>query len=206
MGLCKQCDDFREMSAPSFLDHCDRCANRITPSERPFFVVSGVSGVGKSTLVTPLIALLPDHVIMDADELYGLGENFGWDVHRNTLLRIATIISTNGRPFVQCGTIYRNELDQMPARASVGAIHYLNLDCADAVREERLRPRLTRLSWSEADIQDFFVKHRRMAAQFRKEFETTIDVTSMTVEATATVVADWVKDKGPTKQDARDGI
>jgi hypothetical protein len=78
-------------------------------------------------------------------------------------------------------------------------IHYLNLDCADAVREKRLRPRLTRLSWSEGDIQDFFAKHRRMAAQFREEFETTIDVTSLTIEATATMVAGWVKERGPNK-------
>jgi hypothetical protein len=38
-----------------------------------------------------------------------------------------------------------------------------------------------------------------MAAQFREEFETTIDVTSLTIEATATMVAGWVKERGPNK-------
>lgn len=199
MGLCIQCDDFRGMRVPSFSTQCDRCDNRISASEYPFFVISGVSGVGKSTLVPELIAQLPDHMIMDADELYGLGNNFGWDVHRNTLLRFAATVGKNGRPSVLCGTIYRDELDEMPARTAVGTIHYLNLDCSDSVREERLRPRLTRLSWSEDDIQEFFAKHRLMAAQFRNEFETTIDVTEMTIGATAAMIINWIKKKSPNK-------
>lgn len=195
MSLCKQCDDFREMSIPSITKRCDRCDNCITSSEYPFFVISGVSGVGKSTLMPELVTYLPDHIIMDADELYGLGKKCGWDVHRNSLLRFAATVSMNGRSFVQCGTIYRNELDEMPARGSVGTIHYLNLDCSDSVREERLRPRLTRLSWSEDSIQEFFARHRRMAEQFRSEFEETMNVTGKTVAEIARLVTNWIKGK-----------
>ncbi len=189
MGLCRQCDDFREMSMPSMARQCDRCDNAISPSVHPFFVISGVSGVGKSTLTPELTTRLPHHIVIDGDELYGLGVNFGWDVHRNTLLRIAAATSLNGRSLVQCGTIYPNEFDPMPARASVGAIHYLNLDCDDTVREERLRPRLTRLSWSEDRIQEFFGIHRNMAIEFRNGFQETMDVTRKSVQEIADLVA-----------------
>lgn len=183
------------MTSPLSTTRCERCDAELEPSIYPLFIVTGVSGVGKSSVIPALIGHLPEHIVLDVDELYGLGLKFGWEVKRNALLRFAAGIGRNGRSTVLCGTIYRDGFSSLPARTSLGAIHFLNLHCDAELREQRLRPRLERLSWTEEKIQEFFRNHRRMAAEFQDEFEETVNVTEMSIGEVANVITEWIEMK-----------
>ena len=74
----------------------------------------------------------------------------GWDMWRDTWLRLAHGAALNGRVTVLCGSLLQSQLESVPARKFLGPIHFCNLDCPDAVLAERLR---ARPSWRHSCIE-----------------------------------------------------
>jgi hypothetical protein len=130
-----------------------RCASRGAVTEvptLPMFVVTGPSGAGKTTVTAPLRRLLPECVVFEGDLVLQVAA-LGWDVCRDTWLRIAHGIALNGKPTVLCTSLIPSHLESLPARKLLGPIHFCNLDCPDDVLAARLR---ARPSWRQSNTEE----------------------------------------------------
>ncbi len=116
----------------------------------PLFVVTGASGAGKTTVTAPLCRLLPQCAVFEGDLINQVAA-LGWDMWRDTWLRIAHGVALNGRPTVLCTSLLPDQLESLPARKLLGPIRFCNLDCPDDVLAARLR---ARPSWRHSNTEE----------------------------------------------------
>jgi hypothetical protein len=107
----------RDPAAPIL--RCASCGAGSEVSTRPMFVVTGASGVGKTTVTPPLRRLLPECVVFEGDPISQVAA-LGWDVFRNTWLHIAHEVALNGRSMVLCTSVMPDALEMLPARKLLG--------------------------------------------------------------------------------------
>lgn len=135
---------------------CRECAHRYEFLRLPLFCLSGPSGSGKSTVARNLLHRLRDRmVVLEQDLLWMAGLRDPAEEHRqfrSTWLRLAAMISQNGRPVLLCGTVVPIELEYRAERPLLDRIHYLGLTCEPAALRERLADRPAWRGWDEERI------------------------------------------------------
>jgi shikimate kinase len=104
-------------------------------------VVLGAPGSGKTTVIEPLAALLPRHVLLDWDAFMEpaaalAGQDIRanpetWPAYSQLVKRVAASVASV--PVVLFGVATPDELDGLPSRA------WVLLDCSDEERRRRLR-------------------------------------------------------------------
>jgi gluconate kinase len=166
---------------------CPRCGAVQQVPALPLFVVTGASGTGKTTITGPLSQRLPDFEVFDADIILHVAA-LGGDNWRNTWLQLAHAIALNGRATVLLSSWLPAQLDQLPARALIGPIHFCNLDCPDDVLAARLGSRPARRGTSSREK---IAEHQRFAAWLRAHIRPSFDTCTLSVDETADHVAAW---------------
>jgi hypothetical protein len=105
-NVCPQCGEYSvektiDPSGPFAI--CPFCHYAHPFLQQPLFIITGPSGVGKTTICLKLIPLLKECVVMESDILWGAfpatPENNYRD-YRNMWLRVAKNIGQAGRPVV----------------------------------------------------------------------------------------------------------
>lgn len=169
---------------------CPTCDYVETQRIVPLWMVTGASGVGKTTMVAALRSLLPDWEIFDTDIIHAAD----WQQHRSNWLRLAHAIAQNGRYTLLCGTMLPQDVDRCDHRAFFSKIYYLNLHCDDATRAARLSARPT---WRGCNTA-FIEQHRQFAHWLLDhaaiDFDPpmpTIDTTIATPPTVAAQIRDW---------------
>ena len=177
----------RDPAAP--LLRCASCGDVTKVPALPLFVVTGASGVGKTTVTDPLRRLLPECVVFEGDSINQIAA-LGWDVWRDTWLRVAHGVALGGRPMVLCTSLIPSHLEALPARKLLGHIHFCNIDCPDDVLAARLR---ARPSWRHSNTEEAILTHQRFAAWLREHIDPTWDTSTLTPDETAERIATWVR-------------
>lgn len=120
-------------------------------SKLPLFIVTGASGVGKTTVMRELRTLMPDFVVFSTDN-----DNFGstaakleYQDRYNILLRCAHAVAESGRGTIICGTFMPWDAEKCDAYAAFSEICFINLHCDDSTRNQRLRSREDRAIWTD---------------------------------------------------------
>lgn len=158
----------------------------------PFFIVTGASGAGKSTVVPELRRLLPDFDVFDMDLLAA----DDWQQVKWNWLKIAHSIAQSGRGTVLCGTVVPENLAGAPYLPYFDGIYYLNLHCDDETRAARLRARPAYRGTTEEFIADHANFARWLLEHAATAFDPpmpTVDTTGRTVAVVADEVAAWVR-------------
>lgn len=168
---------------------CPRCGAKQPLPGRAFFVVTGASGAGKTTVIEPLRRRLPDFEVFDSDLIWHVAE-LGADTWLNTWLQLAYAISRNGRATVLLGALGPDWFEGLPGRRLVGAIHSCHLNCADHLLEERLR---ARPAWRASSSEEFISRQKAFAAWLRANVHPTFDTGLLSADAVGDGVADWVR-------------
>lgn len=192
--VCNGCagwiDPVREYEAGTI--RCPDCGHTEPRRFLPLFIVTGPSGVGKTTVIEELWRLLPDFEIFETDIIWDSGGD--WQSVKCSWLRIADSLAQRGRPTILCGTMNPDEIDQCESRAAFPRIHYLALECEDAVLIERLR---ARPAW-RGSTDAFIAQSLEYARWYRENAKTRFDpplefadTTHATVEETAHRIRDW---------------
>jgi RNase adaptor protein for sRNA GlmZ degradation len=172
---------------------CASCGAVTEVPDLPFFVVTGASGTGKTTVTGPLRRLLPECAVFEGDPINQIAA-LGWDIWRDTWLRVAHGIALGGRSTVLCTSLVPSQLENLPARKQLGPIHFCNLDCPDDVLAARLR---ARPSWRHSNTEEAIVTHQRFAAWLREHIDPTWDTSALTPEEAARRIAAWVRPRLP---------
>lgn len=168
---------------------CPRCGAGQHVPALPLFVVTGASGAGKTTVTASLRSRLPGCDVFEIDATLQVAA-LGWEVWRNTWLRVVHEVALNGRVSVLCGSLQPDQLEHLPARRLIGPVHCCVLDCPDAVRASRLR---ARPAWRGTSSEAAIAEHQRYAAWLRANIDPCFDTSRLTPEQTADQIATWIR-------------
>jgi hypothetical protein len=172
---------------------CVECTHTETRPMRllPLFIITGASGVGKSSMVPVLRRLLPDWEVFETDILWDSGGD--WQFVRQNWLRIAHSVAQSGRPTILCGTLLPGDVDRCDHRELFSQVHYACLHCEADELARRLR---SRPSWPPC-TEEFIYEHQKFAQWFVENAGTAFDPPLTIVDATsepAPVVARRLRD------------
>jgi hypothetical protein len=177
----------RDPAAPVL--RCASCGAVTEVPALPLFVVTGASGAGKTTVTPLLCRLLPESAVFEGDLINQVAA-LGWDVWRDTWLRVAYGVAGSGRPTVLCTSLMPDHLESLPARRLLGPIYFGNLDCPDDVLAARLR---ARPAWRHTNTDEAILNHQRFAAWLREHIDPSWDTSTLTVEELAGRIVAWVR-------------
>jgi hypothetical protein len=177
---------------------CPDCGQVAGYRFMPLFIVTGPSGVGKTTIVPHLQALLPGWDVFETDILGDSGGD--WMMIKHNWLRIAAFLARAGRPSVLCGTMQPDQLAGCVDYDLFSAVHWLALSCDPAVLAERLA---ARPDWRGCDA-GFIREHQAYLGWFHRHaavaFDpplTLLDTTMAPAEETARQIRAWIGDRWP---------
>lgn len=167
---------------------CPVCGGETRRAALPLFVVAGVSGSGKTTMVEALRSRLSEVEIFDADVILHIAA-LGWETFGNTWLQLAGAIALNGRPTLLCGTLTPEQLVNLPGRGLIGPIHFCLLDPGHEVITTRLR---ARPAW-RGSTEEFIAQQAGFAESLRTQITPVFDTATLTVADTADAIAGWAR-------------
>jgi hypothetical protein len=179
----------RHGGAGNAMLRCPRCGAGQRIPALPLFLVTGASGSGKTTIIGQLRSRLPECDVFEVDATLQVAA-LGWEVWRNTWLRVVHEVARNGRVSVLCGSLQPDQLEDLPARRLIGPVHCCALDCPDAVRASRLR---VRPAWRGTSTEEAIARHQGYAAWLRANIDPCFDTSLLTPGEVAAQVATWVR-------------
>jgi gluconate kinase len=177
---------------------CPKCRFPQKFIRLPLFILTGASGVGKSTVCLELAAKMKDVVVLESDILwraeYDQPET-QYREYRETWLRVCKNISQAGKPVVLCGVGLPAQFEQCVERRYFSELHYLALICDDQIFASRLRNRPTRHGPRKDEYvegQVAFNRWLRNNAQSTEPPMTLLDTSGITVDETVEKVEQWI--------------
>lgn len=180
---------------------CPECGQSHLFRQLPLFILTGASGVGKSSVCLELAKIMTEAVVMEGDILwrneFNQPDNDYRD-YRDMWLRVCKNISQNGKPVILCGSSIPSQYENCLERRYFSNIHYMALVCDDSLLVDRLRKRPT---WRSSSSEEFLEDHIRFNRWFKNNAEKTeptmtlLDTTNDTTEVTAEKVRRWIMER-----------
>jgi predicted kinase len=205
INVCIQCGLYR---ADKIIDPngpvaiCPECGFRHSFGQLPLLIVSGASGVGKSTVCNTLLGRLKTAVILDADILWRPEFNQPDDNYRafyEVWLRMCKNIAQSGRPVVLfgAGVGVPENIEPCIERRYFSSVEYLALVCDDNALAERLQ---SRPQWRGSNEPGYIAEHQSFNRWFKTYTNTQppierLDTTDLDEEITANQVERWINQK-----------
>jgi len=200
-NVCPNCGEYRadKLIVPEgAYAVCPICEYRQKFARLPLFVLTGASGVGKTTLCLALAADVKDLVIMESDILWRDEFNQPATDYRNyreTWLRVCKNISQAGKPVVLCGAGVPAQFEQCIERRYFSSVHYLALICEDEILTSRLR---NRPAWRDSFKDEYIQEHIAFNRWLKNNAQKTeppmslLDVSAVTVTESVAGVKQWL--------------
>ncbi len=201
-NVCPNCGDYRadkDIGPEGVHAICPNCRFRYKFIRLPLFILTGASGVGKSTVCLELAAKMKDVVVMESDILWRAEFNqpeTNYREYRETWLRVCKNISQAGKPVVLCGVGEPTQFEQCIERRYFSQLHYLALICDDQILASRLRSLPTRRrSFKDEHIKQQVVFNRWLLnnTQNTEPPMTLLDTSEITVDETVEKVERWIR-------------
>jgi adenylate kinase family enzyme len=163
-------------------------------------VITGASGVGKSSTCLALVAKTKDFVVMDSDILWRSEFDQPATDYRNyreMWLRVCKNISQAGKPVVLCGASLPEQFEQCIERRYFSEIHYLALVCSDEALDSRLR---SRPAWRNSSDEEYIKTHVAFNRWLKENARHTeppmslLDTSEITIDESVERVEHWIRD------------
>ncbi len=175
---------------------CPECGANWDFIKMPLYIITGCSGVGKTTAARELQRLTTDYVVLDADLFYNImpheTERDNFD-QVEQILSFSNNISQSGRAVIWAMAGNIDKLSQVYHARFFRDIKVVALICEEKTLRERMtRGRgITQESWirSSVEYNEYFRTHKKIG----KVLFSTIDVEERTPEETAQCILKWIK-------------
>jgi broad-specificity NMP kinase len=202
-NVCPKCGEYR---ADKIIDPegayavCPDCDYRHKFVRLPLFVLTGASGVGKTSTCLALAARANDLVAMESDILWRDEFNqpeTNYRNYREMWLRVCKNISQAGKPVILCGAAVPSQFEQCVERRYFSDIYYLALVCDDEVLASHLRSRPAwRSTSADEQIKEQVAFNRWLKDNARSTQPpmALLDTTEITVDQSVEGVMRWVRD------------
>ena len=200
-NVCPNCGEYRadkRIVPAGAYAVCPHCEYQHQFIRLPLFVLTGASGVGKTTTCLALAARAKDLVVMESDILWRDEFNqpaTDYRSYRETWLRVCKNISQAGRPVLLCGAGVPEQFEQCVERRYFSDIHYLALVCEDEVIASRLR---SRPAWRGSSAEGYIEEHVAFNRWLKNNARRTrppiavLDTSAITVDESVAGVEDWI--------------
>lgn len=193
IGSCIKCGNFewdKTITEDGKRIHCPKCGYEWNFHRLPLFILTGCSGVGKTTTCQALLQKTQDYVIMDCDYFHMLPGKTeeDWHQRKEQVLSFSRNIMQAGKPLLWSAACIPEQFEQTYNRRFFSNIYYLALVCdAHALRLRMTQGRkIEDEQWIQGsiDFNEWFKTKSR-------EYEYPIDVYDIT-ERSSSEVADYV--------------
>lgn len=145
----------------------------------PLFIVTGASGVGKTTVMNELRRTMPDFEVFGTDMFPETPMDI--DTSRNVLLRFAYYVALSGRGTIICGTFMPWEAEKCDDYNKFSEVCFINLHCDDTTRNNRLRNREDKATWTDEMLKN----HKQFAQWLLDNAETAYNPPMPTIDTTS---------------------
>lgn len=167
------------------------------PTRRlPLFVVSGASGVGKSTLCELLFQREQAYIVLESDilwhEAYDTPED-EYRRYRQTQMTLCANVAQIGKPVVLCGCAAPKQFEPLEQREWFTCIHYLAVVCEEGQLRQRLRKGrgIEDKGWMESSLR-FNAWLKENAAHTAPPMQL-LDITGLSPEEAAARADAWIR-------------
>ena len=161
LNNCRNCEHYnpaKVISDDGLTMKCPKCGAVNDIKRLPLFLITGASGVGKSTIAAELFRNEKDYIVIEGDILWNQVYNTPEDdyrKYRELQLRLCKNISQGGKPVVLCGCSVPNQFEKCIESRYFSSFHYIAITCEDKVLEKRLRDKrnITDENWIKSSIE-----------------------------------------------------
>lgn len=197
IGICSKCGshEWDKLVANGKVT-CPKCGHVWEYQAFPLYILSGCSGVGKTTTALEIMKRKVDFVVLDADVFSGflpMQTDEDWLNRVELIESISKSIMQSGRPVLWTMAGCLDKFHQVYNRRFFTDIHCLALVCDEELLELRMREGrgITDENWikSSIDYNEYFKTHDTLGDM---AFET-LDISGKSVEEVADYVIQWVK-------------
>ena len=164
----------------------------------PLFIVSGASGVGKSTLCEVLFREERDYIVLESDiiwnDVYNTPED-DYRRYRQTQMKLCANIAQAGKPVVLCGCATPKQFEPLEQRGLFMEIHYLAIVCDEAqlLRQLKKKRGVKAKAWLESSAH-FNAWLKENAALTEPPMQL-LDISGLPTEAAAAQIDQWVHER-----------
>ena len=196
IGTCAKCGNYEwDKEVDGNVIRCPKCGNTWEFVKLPLFVLTGCSGVGKTTTAMEIIRRKVDFVVLDADMFYNIMPHETEEDYYDQVEQIGSLsknIMQSGKPVLWA---MAGNLDKL--LKTYNSRFFRNIRCLALVcDEELLRTRMREgrgiadENWiqSSVDYNEYFKSHHSLGDT---EFET-FDISGKSVSEVADFVVEWV--------------
>ena len=199
IGICPACGNHRwDKTVTETEIACPRCGHRWGYCRLPVFILSGCSGVGKTTTGQELLRRQTDFIVLDADLFYNIMPHESTEdymAQTEQMLSLSRNLMQSGKPVLWTKAGCLDLLPNAYNSRFFSAIHCLALTCEEGELRRRMTEGrgITDEGWlqSSADYNRYFMTHDRIGDL---PFDT-LDITDRSVSEVADRVQAWVKGK-----------
>lgn len=166
--------------------------------KQPLFIVSGASGIGKTTACELLFHREKDYVVLESDilwnDMYNTPEN-KYRTYRRMWLNLCAGVSQIGMPCVLCGCCMPDQIEYLPERALFTQVYYLAVVGSDECMRRRLTQGrgVTDEKWIESSMH--FNRWLRENGRTASPSIEIVDATALTPEETSERIEKWIREK-----------
>lgn len=199
IDICPRCGDYawnKTMEGPSI--SCSKCGHSWTFVKLPLFVVTGASGVGKTTAVQALQRSCQDFVCLDNDLFYNIMPHETQEdymAQTEQMMAFAREIMQCGKPTMWARAGNVDLLGGAYGSRFFSGIYVLALVCGEEELSRRMGEGrgISDPGWlrSSADYNRYFMEHDNIGGV---PYDA-LDVTGLTVDEAASAVGQWAKGK-----------
>lgn len=163
--------------------------------KQKLFIVSGASGVGKSTACEILFQKEEKYIVLESDllwsDLYNTPED-NYCAYRKLWMTVVANVAQIGLPVVLCGCAVPEQFEGQEERELFEDIHYLAVVCDKEKLEEKMRVgrKIEDESWIQSSVD--FNEWLKKNGQSTQPAITLVDNTKLTPEQTAQEIHEWV--------------
>lgn len=201
IGICPKCGSHKwNKQVTQDKQHilCEECEHQWSFRAMPLFILTGCSGVGKTTTAQELISRDTNFIVLDADFLYNIMPHNTEDDYKNWVEQILSLsknIMQSGKPLVWTIAGALNYFESTYNRRFFTDIHYLALVCnsEDLVKRMREGRHITDENWinSSVEYNRWFIEKGNVSD---KRIDT-FDISGKNVSDVADYVTQWIETK-----------
>lgn len=199
VDICPKCGNYKwDKTVTGSTITCPKCGHEWSFLKLPLFIVTGASGVGKTTTVQALQSNSRDFVCLDSDMFYNLMPHEtpeDYMAQTEQVMAFARNVMQCGKPTVWTRAGNIDMLDKAYGTRFFSHIYVLALVCGESALRRRMTEGrgISDQEWvqSSVDYNRYFMEHGNIGGV---PYET-LDVTGLTVDEAASAVERWLKGK-----------
>lgn len=199
IAMCPECGNYQwDKAVEGNSISCPKCGKRWTFRKLPLFVLTGCSGIGKTTTAREIQKNTQDIVVLDADMFYSIMPHETDEDYYAQVEQIGSLsknIHQSGKSVLWAMAGNIDKISHTYHYRFFEKVYVLALVCSEKSLRERMTEgrKITDTEWiqSSVDYNEYFRTHRRIGEM---DFDV-LDTEGKTVSQVAEEVMGWVETK-----------